>query len=134
MAITPGDPTVKFALAVALLTLQAQHAPAADCSLSAIKIKSIRAGFVDRCSRQYCWQMNGVAVLTNGCNDAVGVQVKLVALDKAGAPVASSDFWPASVRNIPPGDYTFSLDHTMQYDKAIKSFTLEAISVKRWRE
>jgi len=105
-----------------------------SCSISKIQIKSIKAGFVDRCSRSPCYAMQGVAVLTNGCPDATGVELKIVALDSAGAPVAAKDFWPASINNIPPGDYTFSLDHTLQHDARMKSFTLEPIRVKRWQD
>ena len=77
--------------------------------------------------------MKGVAVLTNNCAEAVGVQIKITGFDSTGAPVATRDLWPASVRNIPPGDYTFSLDQWLDYDPEIKKFGLQPIEVKQWR-
>jgi hypothetical protein len=106
--------------------------PPPSCTPQKIIIKSMRARFVDPCGTRSCTQMKGVAVLTNTCNEPIGVQVKIVGLDKSGAPVASRDLWPASVSNIPPGDYTFSLDHYLDYDPAMKTFTLEPIRVTRW--
>lgn len=74
--------------------------------------------------------MKGVAVLTNSCAEPVGVQVKIIGYDNAGSPVATRDLWPASVRNIPPGYYTFSLDQYLDYDPSIESIALEPIAVK----
>lgn len=109
-------------------------ATARGCTAKLITIKSLNVSFVDACRTRSCPSMKGVAVLNNGCDEAVGVQVKMVALDSSGAPVAASDLWPASVSNIPPGDYTFSVDHYIEYDERIKSFTLAPISITRWPE
>lgn len=104
----------------------------AGCSTSDIAIKSIRAKWIDQCKRTPCIFMKGAAVLTNKCTSPVGVQVKITGLDKEGRPVASKDMWPASIRNIPPGDYMFSLDTWLAYDSDIVSFEASPISVKRW--
>lgn len=109
-------------------------APEKRCAVDAIQIKSMKARFIDGCSRSTCYSMKGVAVLNNGCAEPVGVQVKITAPDASGAPVAARDLWPASVSNIPPGDYTFSLDHYLEYDSRIKSFTVQPITVRQWRE
>ena len=77
--------------------------------------------------------MKGVAVLTNNCAEAVGVQIKITGYDGSGLPVATRNLWPASVRNIPPGDYTFSLDQWLDYDPEIKKFELKPIEVNQWR-
>lgn len=118
--------------------LQGDNAPERaeppSCTLSSITIKSMRASFVDECQRKSCPSLRGVAVMTNGCPEAIGVQVKIVGLDSLGAPVSVRDPWPANVSNIPPGDYTFSLDHLLDYDSRIKSFTLQPIALRRWRE
>jgi hypothetical protein len=73
------------------------------------------------------------AVLTNRCAEPVGVQIKMTAYDKSGAPIATSARWPASISNIPPGDYTISLDQYLDYDPAIVKFELVPIAVKQWR-
>lgn len=107
-------------------------AAAKACTTRDIRIKSMEARFVDECRRKSCPSMRGVAVLTNGCNRAVGVQVKIVGYDGKGQPVATRDLWPASTSNIPPGDYTFSLDHYLEYDARIRRFTLEPIRAQAW--
>lgn len=104
------------------------------CSVDAINIKSVKFGFVDECRRSACPVMRGVAIITNGCAEAVGVEIKITGLDASGAPVSTRELWPASVRNIPPGDYTISLDQYLPYDGRIKSITLAPIRVKQWQE
>lgn len=104
----------------------------AGCNVADIGIKSFKAKFVNECRRSPCFYMKGVAVLTNRCAEPVGVQIKITAYDKGGAPVATRDLWPASVKNISPGDYTFSIDQWLDYDPEIKRFDLVPINVKRW--
>jgi hypothetical protein len=105
-----------------------------SCAASDITIKSSKARFVSECSaRSPCYGLKGVAVLVNNCSEPIGVQVKITGLDKDGNPVATRNLWPASIRNIPPGEYTFSLDTWLDYDPSIKTFQLAPIDVKRWR-
>lgn len=118
---------------LALLALLNVGAANAACSIADIEIKSVEARFVDECRHSPCIYMKGVAVLTNRCSEPVGVQVQITGYDKSGAPVATRELWPASVRNIPPGDYTFSLDQYLEYDPAIKRFGLKAVAVRQWR-
>ena len=112
-----------------LLLVSPAHA---ECAVSDIKVKSIKAKFVDECRRSPCVIMKGVGVLTNQCSEPIGVQLKITAYDKAGAPVATRELWPASIRNIPPGDYTFSLDQWLEHDPEIKTFEVVPVSIKKW--
>ena len=105
----------------------------AACSLADITIKSMKVRFVDACTRSPCIYMKGVAVLTNHCSEPVGVQLKMTGYYNTGAPLATRDLWPASTRNISPGDYTFSLDQWLDYDPGIKKFDLTPIEIRRWR-
>jgi hypothetical protein len=105
----------------------------AACSLSDIKISSMNAKFINKCSSSECFYMHGVAVLENSCAEPIGVQVQIIAYDKSGSPVATSEAWPASTRNIPPGRYTFSLDHYLDYEPSITHFDLKPIEVNQWR-
>ena len=105
----------------------------AACSVADISIKSVRARFVDKCSTSPCIYLQGVAVLTNRCAEPVGVEVKITALDKSRAPMATRDLWPASTRNIPLGDYTFSIDLWLDYEPGMETIQLEPIGVRRWR-
>lgn len=102
------------------------------CTTDEITIKSMRAKWVDSCRTRNCIYLKGVAVLSNNCPSATGVQVKIVGYDKQGNPVATRDLWPASINNIPPGDFTFTLDGFLDYDKSITNFKLEPIAVKTW--
>ena len=120
-------------ITVVVCILAFVHAANAACSISDIAIKSMKARFVDECQRSPCVYMKGVAVLTNRCKEPVGVQVKITGYDKSDSPVATRELWPASIRNIPPGDYTFSLDQYLDYDPSIKRFDLTPIEVKQWR-
>ena len=99
------------------------------CSLSDIEIKSIRARFVDECSRSPCIYLKGVAVLTNKCADPIGVQVKITAYDASRNPMATNELWPASVGNIPPGDYTFSIDQWLDYEPGMKAVEVAPVRV-----
>jgi hypothetical protein len=102
------------------------------CSLSDISIKSVKARFENQCQASQCIIMKGIAVLTNRCADPIGIQIKITGYDKTGAPVATHDLWPASVKNILPGDYTFSLDQYLDYDPSIKKFDVIPIDIRHW--
>lgn len=102
------------------------------CSVSDIQIKSLRAKFVDPCRTRSCASLEGVAVLRNNCAEAVGVQIKISGYDTKKQVLATRELWPASVRNIAPGDFEFSLDTWLNYDPSMKSFALSVVSVKRW--
>jgi hypothetical protein len=126
--------TLRIALFATIgLFLVAHQASAAQCSVADIQIKSSKARFVDGCTRSRCPAMKGVAVLHNGCGEAVGVQVQMTGYDRAGAPLATRELWPASIRNIPPGDYTFSLDSWLEWQEGMASTDMKVIAVKRWR-
>lgn len=99
------------------------------CSVSDIEIKSIRARFVDECSTAPCIYLKGVAVLTNKCADPIGVQIKITGYNASREPMATNELWPASVGNIPPGDYTFSIDQWLDYEPGMKSVELQPNSV-----
>jgi hypothetical protein len=120
--------------AVALAFLVATHLVYADCSVSDIKITSMKAQFVKKCDAAACTVMQGVATLANNCAEAVGVQVQIIAYDASGSPVSTDEMWPASVRNIPPGPYTFSLNQYLEYDPSITSFGLKPIDVTHWKQ
>jgi len=105
----------------------------AGCNLSNIEIKNIKAKFVDKCSSRECWELKGIATLVNHCTTSVGVHVKLMAYDNEGIPIDTTEFWPASIRNIPSGSYTFKLPQFIDYDPDIKRFEIKAIEVKKWK-
>lgn len=103
-----------------------------SCQVSDISITSTRARHVDHCRTRQCIVLEGIGVMNNGCAEAVGVQVKITSYDNNGGAVATREMWPASVRNIPPGTYEFSIDQWLDYDPTAKSFILTPVAVKRW--
>lgn len=92
----------------------------------------MRADFVNECESRECMYLKGAALIANGCSEPVGVAFRIIAYGKNGERVASRDIWPASIRNIPPGDYAFSLDNLVDYDPLIVRFSLVPIEVKDW--
>lgn len=112
----------------------AATAAAADdpCPLSSIAVTGIRVQWADPCRGGACTHMKGAGTLVNSCPIAIGVQLKVVGYDGNGIPVASKAAWPASVKNIPPGDYVFSLDHWLDYDPAIERFGVSVESTRVW--
>jgi hypothetical protein len=122
---------MKYVVALALMTTT--HFAYATCSVSDIKITSMKAQFASKCSSPGCIYLHGVASLENSCAEPIGVKVQITAYDKSGSPVATDERWPASIRNIPPGSYTFSLDQYLQYEPSITHFDLKPIAIEKWR-
>lgn len=109
-----------------------QEPPAVTCNLSDIEIKSISGSFIDECQSTSCPRFKGTATLINKCKMPVGIQVKIIAYNKAGIAIQTNEKWPASIRNIPPGEYPFSMDYWLQPDSDIDKYALQAIDLKRW--
>lgn len=123
---------MKYVVALALLVTT--NLVYANCSVSDIKITSMKAQFVKKCEAAECMVMQGVATLENNCTEAVGVQIQITGYDASGLPVSSNELWPASIRNIPYGSYTFSLNQYLEYDPSIAKFSLKPIDVNRWKK
>ncbi|MBB1295745.1 hypothetical protein, partial [Pseudoalteromonas sp. SR41-4] len=100
-----------------------------ECNIQAISVKNVNGKFVDKCNSAHkpCWFMGGVGVIENSCEIPVGVQVKITAYDKLNSPVNTHEFWPASIRNIPKGEYVFSMPSNFEYSPEISSFRFEVI-------
>lgn len=124
---------MKAKIVIALALMVTTNFAYATCSLSDIKIMSMKAKFIKRFSSPDLFYMQGVAVLENRCDLAVGVQLQITGYEKSGSPVVTNEFWPASIRNIPPGSYTFSLNQSLQYEPSITHFDIKIIDVKKWR-
>lgn len=105
-----------------------------DCQVEDISVVRMDAKFVDKCSNfsKPCWFMGGTSTLKNGCDIPVGIQLKLTGYDKNGMPVDTMEFWPASIRNVPVGEYVFKMPQHFDYSSQIKTFAMEPVSVKVW--
>lgn len=100
---------------------------AASCALDDIEIKVVKAGFVNVCQTRECWQLKGVAVLTNKCRESVVVEAKIIGYAQGMKPVAARDFYPGGTNSIPPGEFVISLDGMLGYDPEIYVFYVKAI-------
>jgi hypothetical protein len=76
--------------------------------------------------------MKGAAMLRNGCKDAIGIGLKATGDNSAGAPDRTSDFSPAGIRYIPPGDDPISLDQEADYDPEMKHLDVRVIAIRHW--
>lgn len=106
---------------------------AAACSVSDIEITHFKAGFVRQCDSPRCVIMKGVATLKNKCSESIGVQIKITGFGKDDQPIATRDLWPASIRNIAPGNFNFSLDQWLDYDPKMKKFSVEPVDIRKWK-
>jgi hypothetical protein len=70
--------------------------------------------------------------VTNSGAYACGVQLKVSTYDGQGAVVDTSDFWPASIRNISPGAKE-NFSYFVRYDKAVKTYDVSTIDAKEWK-
>lgn len=133
-----SDPEYKARVEAAKAASERRVAEAARadpnvCTVEKIDVVSVEAGFVDECRRTPCPSFKGAGVLNNRCTIPVGVQLKITGLDSSGKTIAVRDLWPNSIRNIPPGEYSFSMDQWLDHDPRMKTFEVEVIETKVWR-
>lgn len=132
----PGGALILIAMFGGIVWFFSTRAPSAasdGCIPAQIVIKHFSPNWRNPCTTRSCAHMSGVATISNTCSSPVGVEVRMTAFDAAGTPIATKSRWPASVSNIPLGDYTFSLDHFIDYDPRIKSFDMRVESLRRWQ-
>lgn len=132
----PGGPLLLLALLGGVVWFVYDRAPRVesnDCTPAQIVVKQFSPEWRNPCTTRSCAHMTGVATVSNACPTPIGVEVRVTAFDASGTPVATKSRWPASVSNIPVGDYTFALDHFIDYDPRIKSFDIRVESLRRWQ-
>lgn len=72
-----------------------------------------------------------VGEIVNRCADATGVQLQAVFRDGAGRVVTTSEFWPASIRNIPAGA-AYAFEHPADSDRPVSILELNVIETRKW--
>lgn len=102
--------------------------------LNDISVTRVDAKFVDKCNDflRPCWFLGGTGTLNNSCAFPVGVQLKLTGYDENNIPVDIKEFWPASIRNIPIGEYNFKMPKSFDYSVDITRFSIEVVDIKVW--
>jgi hypothetical protein len=76
--------------------------------------------------------LQGAATIVNGCAIPTGIQIQVIGLDASGNAVASNDLWPASTRNMPPGENVISLEQALDYQPGIASVRIQPIDTRQW--
>jgi hypothetical protein len=104
----------------------------ASCTTAKIEIKEVTWKFVDSCRASSCASLVGAATIINHCDSPIGVQIKLTGRDRNGGLVSVNEGWPASVKNIAPGEYSFPIDTWLDYDPAINTIEVSVSDVKQW--
>ena len=70
--------------------------------------------------------------VTSRSSNACGVQLKVSTYDAQGAVVDTSNFWPASIRNIAPGAKE-NFSYFVRYDKTAKTYDVLPIDAREWK-
>lgn len=105
-----------------------------ECPLAQIRIKQFTPTIHDDCRASSCPALRLVGELFNGCDIAAGVQLKVTARDSQGHVVDSADAWPSSTHNIPAqSDYAFNLEGLIDYQPAMKTFEVEVVDTRVWK-
>lgn len=104
------------------------------CSASDFRVENFRATVYDDCRRTPCPALKLTGKLKNNCKIAAGAQIKITAEDARGIVIDTTEGWPASIRNIAPGEsYAFDLGPLMTYRPNMKNFQVQVISARTWR-
>jgi len=72
-----------------------------------------------------------IGELRNNGAVAAGAEIEVIARDVHGTLVDSETFWPASIRNIPPGG-TCGIEHSITHDRRAKTLEVKVVRVTIW--
>lgn len=106
-------------------SIPAMASATAACSISDILIK------------QADWRREPSAIriiteIVNNCSEPTGVQLQAVFRDADGKVVRTDEFWPASIRNIAPGE-SYANSGPINDLPDAKTMSLKVIEVRRWQ-
>ena len=102
----------------------------AGCEVADVDVRISQSVWHNRCSKKNCAELKGEAMVTSRCEELIGIQVRLTALDANGAALVQLERWPWDISRIAGGTHTFSINHWIEYDPRIRDFRIEAIGVK----
>lgn len=109
-----------IALALTIGVISAAEA----CSPADIEIKNWSWSVV----RRYILIVGEIA---NNCSSSTGAGLQAVVRDAAGNVVFADEWWPASVRNIAPGD-TYPFHYRIENDPRAEKVGLRVFEVRQW--
>jgi hypothetical protein len=116
-----------------MAALAEQKNKAEKCSVADFKVEGFRATIFDDCRTRPCPALKLTGKLRNHCAVAASAEIKITALDSGGDVIDTIEAWPASIRNIAPGQaYAFDLGPLMRYRMGMERFEIEVIDVRVW--
>lgn len=116
---------------VLLLVALVPTLAAAECKIADVSVRITKAQWVNPCTTRACYSLKGAAVLKHACPEPVGIQVRMIGMDKTGSPIAVREMWPFSTRAIAPGTHAFPLDSWLDYNEDVTTFDLHVVQVER---
>ncbi len=121
------------AITVAFLML-AGGSQALACQPSDFKLVAFKPAIYDDCRSTPCPALRLAGEVENQCAQPAGVQIKITALSATGSVIDTIEGWPASTRNIAPGErYAFNMGAGMPYQAGMHSFDVQIIDARTWR-
>jgi hypothetical protein len=107
----------------------------ATCTAADFEIIGFKSKLVDDCRVTPCPVLKLTGKLKNNCASPAGAQIKITAEDGKGNVVDTIEGWPASIKNIEPSQsYSFDLGPMMTYRPGMKSFHVDVIDTRSWRD
>lgn len=68
--------------------------------------------------------------IVNRCVVSTGVQLKFIFYGPGRSLLSAQDVWPASISNIPPGDYPFQF--SVEKLEGLEHLEVRTLKVQRW--
>lgn len=88
---------------------------------------------IERCSGSRCPKLRLAGKLVNQCNAPAAARIEIQGLDSSGRPLANAEGWPASTRNLAPGEeVNFDFGPLMKFDTRLVDFKVLVVEVKSW--
>lgn len=105
---------------------------AGACSSADFEVKDFKID-VKRCSGARCPRLRLEGILVNKCSSAAAARIEIQGKDENGAVLGSAEGWPASTRNLAPGEEVeFDFGPLIKFDQRLVNFDVLVIEVKSW--
>lgn len=108
------------------------EATANACSVNDFAVEDFAIS-VRQCSMRSCPKYSLRGVLKNNCSAPAAARIEIRGVDANGAVVGNAEGWPASTRNLAPGEgIDFDFGPLIRFDDSIAEFKVAIIESKTW--
>lgn len=119
---------ILLGVGLALGAIGSAHA----CGATDFAIKDFAVD-IERCSGSRCPKLRLAGKLVNQCSAPAAARIEIQGLDGNGRPLANAEGWPASTRNLAPGEeVVFDFGPLMKFDTRLVDFKVMVVEVKSW--